>query len=84
MSIKIYTTAICPFCIAAKRLLRERDLPWEEIRVDSQPELRQELSQANGGWRTVPMVFINGEFIGGYAELQKLDRSGQLKQRISA
>jgi len=84
MSIKIFTTAICPFCIAAKRLLRERDLPWEEIHLDSQPELRQELSQANGGWRTVPMVFINDEFIGGYAELQKLDRSGQLKQRISA
>ncbi len=84
MSIKIITTAICPFCIAAKRLLSARNLQWEEISVDHDPELRQGLSRENGGWRTVPMIFIDEEFIGGYSELRQLDESGELRERLSA
>lgn len=84
MSILIYTTNFCPYCIAAKRLLSSLDLSWREISLDQSPDLRQKLSVENGGWRTVPMVFINGNLIGGYTELKELVDSGALREKVSA
>lgn len=76
--IKLYTTNYCSFCVSAKRLLEKLELPFEEIRLDTQPELRRKLSEENGGYRTVPMIFIDGAFIGGYMELTALHRDGKL------
>lgn len=65
----VYTTTICPYCQSAKRLLTEKNVSFEEIGLDDKPDLRMELSEKFGGWRTVPMIVLDGEFIGGYTEL---------------
>lgn len=76
--IKIYTTRYCGFCHRAKALLKKLDLPFEEIGVDGNRELRQKLADDNNGYRTVPMIFIDGQFIGGYTELAQLHKEGKL------
>jgi glutaredoxin 3 len=76
--VKIYTTQFCSFCVQAKRLLAQLKLPYEEIGLDDKPELRQKLSEENRGYRTVPMIFIDGQFIGGYTELLALQKQGKL------
>ena len=76
--IKIYTTEFCWFCNQAKSLLNQLNLSYEETRLDDKPQLRRQLSEENNGYRTVPMIFIDGQFIGGYQELVDLHRSGAL------
>jgi glutaredoxin 3 len=76
--VKIYTTFVCPYCVAAKRLLDQVGLPYEEIGLDDKPELRQKISEENGHYRTVPMIFIDGQFIGGFTDLQALHKQGKL------
>lgn len=79
MSIKIYTTAYCPYCVRAKMLLEKKNLPFEEISVGNDPEMRQKLVELTG-MRTVPQIFINDKPIGGFTELQALERSGGLSE----
>lgn len=76
--VKVYTTQVCPYCVQAKRLLSQVGLPYEEIGLDDKPDLRQKLSEENRGYRTVPMIFIDGAFIGGYTELMQLHQQGKL------
>ncbi len=80
--VSIYTTAICPYCHAARRLLSGLGVEFEEIRLDGRPEERMRLSRENGGWRTVPMIFIGDRFVGGYSELRELHRSGELSRLL--
>jgi glutaredoxin 3 len=75
----IYTTAYCPFCFAAKRLLETEGIDFDEVRLDGDPELRHRVSAENGGWKTVPMVFLDGEFVGGHAELSAMKAEGRLR-----
>ncbi len=79
----VYSTPACSYCQAAKRLLTQRQLPFREIDLGSDPALRQKLSDENNGYRTVPMIFIGKEFIGGYNELTALDRSGALTTKAN-
>lgn len=67
----VYTTTYCSYCQAAKQLLTEHNIEFEEVALDDKPELRAELAEANGGWRTVPMIVLDDKFIGGYQELRK-------------
>ncbi len=76
--ITVYTTPVCPYCVSAKRLLSQKGLPFKEVDLEKDPALRQKLSAENGGYRTVPMIFIGKEFIGGYTELAALDKAGGL------
>jgi glutaredoxin 3 len=76
--VKIYTTEVCPYCVQAKRLLTQLKVPYEEISLEDKPELRRKLSKENNGYRTVPMIFIDGKFIGGYTELAALHKQGKL------
>lgn len=76
--VKLYTTQVCPFCVQAKRLLTQLKLPYEEISLDEQPELRHKLSEENNGYRTVPMIFVDGKFVGGYTDLLALHKAGKL------
>ena len=76
MKIEVYTTLYCPYCDAAKHLLKERGLEFEEIDV-SDPEKKMALKQKTG-WRTVPQIFIDGKMIGGYQELNEMDQAGKL------
>lgn len=76
--VKMYATATCPFCIRAEALLQERGVTdMDKIRVDLQPQLRQEMMQITGR-RTVPQIFIGDYHVGGCDELFELDRSGRL------
>ena len=74
---KLYTTASCPFCIRAKRLLEARGIPFEEIDVGNDDALREEIMQRTGR-RTVPQIFIDEHSIGGFEELAALDAAGKL------
>ncbi len=79
--VKIYTTRICPYCFAAKRLLAARGISYEEIDVSGDERARAWLVEATGR-RTVPQIFFGDEPIGGYDELAALDRAGQLATKL--
>ena len=68
----IYSTEYCPYCIKAKELLNRKNIPFTEIRVDLQPELREEMITKSGR-KTVPQIFINGQPIGGCDDLYALE-----------
>ncbi len=75
----MYTTAVCPFCINAKRLLAERGVTGiEEIRIDRDPERRDEMMQKTGR-RTVPQIYIGETHVGGFDDLAALDAAGKLR-----
>lgn len=76
--VKVYTTKICPYCVAAKGLLTRLGVPFEEISLEDKPELRMKLSQENNGWRTVPMIFAGERFLGGFDDINALHRKGEL------
>ncbi len=81
--IEVYTTRWCGYCVRAKTLLEDNDLEYEEISVDSDPAFRQRIFDLTGRW-TVPQILIDGEPIGGYTELWRLDKSGALDERLAA
>ncbi len=76
--VRLYTRRWCGYCTAARWLLGHRKIEYEEIPLDENPELRRSVSQANGNWPTVPMIFIGEHFVGGYRELARLKRCGEL------
>lgn len=77
-AVRIYTKRWCGFCIAAKRLFTSLGIPFEEIPVDRDPELRWEVSARAGNWPTVPMIFVGDHFVGGFTEASALHRTGNL------
>lgn len=80
--IELYSTAVCPYCVAAKNLLKSKGLQWNEVRVDADPAQRDLMLQRSGGRRTVPQIFVNDQHVGGYDDLVAADRSGKLKQLL--
>jgi glutaredoxin 3 len=74
----MYSTEWCGYCVRAKTLLESRGIPFEEISLDDDPDFRRRLMEVTGGW-TVPQILIDGRPIGGYTELWRLDRSGELE-----
>jgi len=83
MAVVIYTTAYCPYCIRAKRLLDSKAAPYKEIKVDGNPALRHEMTQLSGR-HTVPQIWIGERHIGGCDELYALERGGQLDGLLAA
>ena len=81
--IDIYTTRWCGYCVRAKALLDTKGIEYEEISLDDDPAFRRNLQELTGGW-TVPQILIDGTPIGGYTELWRLDKSGQLDARLAA
>ena len=82
-AVKMYTTAVCPYCIRAKQLLKARGVDHiEEIRIDQLPVERDQMMAATGR-RTVPQIYIGGEYVGGYDELAALDRAGGLDKLLA-
>ncbi len=76
--VRMYTTAVCPYCLRAKDLLRRRGVEQlEELRVDLDPALRQAMMQATGR-RTVPQIYIGEHHVGGCDDLYALDAAGGL------
>jgi glutaredoxin 3 len=79
----MYSTAICPYCINAERLLLSKGVTEiEKIRVDLQPERRIEMMQKTGR-RTVPQIYIEDRHIGGFEELRMLDLEGGLEPLLA-
>lgn len=76
--IEIYTTMLCPFCIAAKRLLQEKGAEFIEFNVTFRPGLRDEMTKRAGGHRTVPQIFVDGVHLGDCDRLYALEQAGQL------
>ena len=79
----MYSTRWCGYCVRAKALLEGKQLPYEEILLDDDPGFRARLHELTGGW-TVPQILIDGEPIGGYTELWRLDKTGELDARLAA
>ena len=79
----MYCTSACPFCQAAERLLVEKGVMIEKVRVDLQPSLRAEMMQKSGR-RTVPQIWIGERHIGGCDDLYDLERQGGLDPLLKA
>ena len=83
-AVKMYTTAVCPFCIRAKQILKARGgEAIEEIRIDIDPEQRQHMMDTTGR-RTVPQIFIGATHVGGCDDLMALDGQGGLMPLLQA
>jgi len=78
----IYTTSYCPYCFGAKRLLREKQVEFEEIDVTEDPQRRAEMERLSSR-RTVPQIFINGRPIGGFDDARYLDSTGELDKLLN-
>jgi glutaredoxin 3 len=82
--VKMYTTAVCPYCIRAKQILKSKGVEQiEEIRIDMQPEERAKMMEITGR-RTVPQIFIGDTHVGGCDDLMALDRRGGLDPLLVA
>jgi glutaredoxin 3 len=78
----MYTTAVCPYCLRAKALLRQRGVEGiEEIRIDANPAAAAEMGRLTGR-RTVPQIFIGERHVGGCDDLVALDASGGLQAML--
>ena len=76
--ILMYSTAVCPYCVAAERLLRSKGVQHiEKVRVDLDPARREEMMTRTGR-RTVPQIYIGDRHVGGFDDLAALDREGGL------
>ena len=77
-SVKMYTTAVCPYCVRAKQILKAKGVEQiEEIRVDTAPDQREHMMKITGR-RTVPQIFIGETHVGGCDDLMALDAKGKV------
>ena len=82
--VRIYLTAVCPFCHRAEMLLNSKGISAiEKIRVDLDPRLREEMMSKTGR-RTVPQIYIGDRHVGGFEELSALDHAGRLDALLQA
>jgi len=80
----MYSTAVCPYCVMAERLLKSKGVTEiEKISVDTDPKLREEMMSRTGR-RTVPQIYVGDKHVGGYDDLSALDRTGELDPLLKA
>ena len=80
----MYCTAVCPYCVAAERLLKSRGVAEiEKIRVDLDPSRMDEMIERSGGRRTVPQVFIGDTHVGGFDDTSAPDAAGELQPLLA-
>lgn len=79
--IRLYGSDQCPYCVAARMLLTQKGLPFEDVPVGGDYELRKQMESLSGGW-SVPQIFLDGAPIGGFDELHELDKSGELDRML--
>jgi len=82
--VTIYTRDFCGYCAAAKRLLKEKGVDFQEHDATYSPELRQEMIHRANGRSTFPQIFIGETHVGGCDDLYELDRSGRLDPLLAA
>ncbi len=83
-NVEIYTSPLCGFCHAAKRLLTQKGVSFAEVDIWAEPDRKAEMITRASGGRTVPQIFIGGEHVGGCDELHALERSGKLDPMLNA
>ncbi|MFT6450823.1 MAG: glutaredoxin 3 [Halocynthiibacter sp.] len=76
--VELYTTPTCPYCVAAKKLLAAKGVSYSDVNVAADPSKRQLMTKRANGRRTVPQIFIGDIHIGGFDELNALNRAGKL------
>jgi glutaredoxin 3 len=79
----IYTGPSCPFCVAAKSLLKSKNVSFDEINLGDDPSKMDEMLKKSGGRRTVPQIFIGDTHVGGNDDLQALERDGKLNKLLN-
>lgn len=83
-TVKMYTTAVCPYCTQAKQILKSRGVAQiDEVRVDMNPDERMKMMEMTGR-RTVPQIFIGDTHVGGCDDLVALDSRGGLMPLLNA
>ncbi|WP_299563097.1 glutaredoxin 3 [uncultured Sulfitobacter sp.] len=83
-SVEIYTSPLCGFCHAAKRLLNQKGVSFSEVDVLSNPDRKPEMTKRANGGRTVPQIFIGDTHVGGCDDLFALDRAGKLDTLLAS
>jgi glutaredoxin 3 len=83
LQIDIYTKAYCPYCVRAKALLVHKNVLFNEIKIDEQPERRAEMIERSRGGSTVPQIFINDHHVGGCDDMFYLERQGNLTSMLT-
>ena len=73
----VYSTAVCPYCVRAERLLESKGVTVQKIRVDLDPEERIKMMERTGR-RTVPQIYVGDTHVGGFDDLYALDQAGKL------
>ena len=82
--VMMYSTGVCPYCLMAERLLKAKGVTEiEKVRVDLEPDKRQEMMERTGR-RTVPQIYVGERHVGGYDDLAALDRAGGLDALLAA
>lgn len=83
-NIEIYTWSSCPFCLRAKALLTQKNIPFTEYAIDGDEAARDEMAERANGKRSMPQIFINDNSIGGCDELHALEKEGKLDAMVSS
>ncbi|MAC81023.1 MAG: glutaredoxin 3 [Rhodobacteraceae bacterium] len=83
-TVDIYTSPLCGYCHAAKRLLTSKGVSFSEIDILAEPDRRAEMMQRANGGHTVPQIFIDGTHVGGCDDLYALERAGKLDALLAA
>ncbi len=82
--VEIYTSPLCGFCHAAKRLLTQKGVEFTEVDIWAEPDRKSEMMQRANGGRTVPQIFIGETHVGGCDDLHDLERAGKLDPMLAA
>ncbi len=82
-SILMYSRATCPYCVAARNMLKSKNARWVEVSLDAEPDKRAEMI-ARSGRRTVPQIFIGDFHVGGFDDLNALERAGELDRLLAS
>ncbi len=80
--ITLYTTAICPYCVAAKNFLKSKGQTWSEVRIDTDPAAREKM-MALARRTSVPQIFVGETHVGGYDDMIALHREGKLEPLLA-
>ena len=78
MKILVYSSMLCPYCFAAKKLLKKLNLNFEEVLVDNDPKKKNQMIKLSRGKTTVPQIFFGENHIGGYDDLKRFYNDGKL------
>ncbi len=81
--VEVYTTPYCPYCIAAKRMLKKKNVSFTDIDVSSDGALREVMMKRAGGGHTVPQIFIDDKHIGGFDDMSEMNALGELDSLLA-